>query len=183
MEFCRSFAGKGGRGFLAFGMERLRSWVARKFSGSSCLARCVLFAARHWAQFFRRAADIPAGSATQCRGGSCLKQINAGCATALRCGARRHVIHLVSPERLGRCLRTDVCPIDRSPAEANIISTATGKRRAFAFDMREMLRRANAAYDLRAAEYQKRAPAPNTCKPARLARAIRRGFGRRNRSQ
>ena len=60
------------------------------------------------ATFVRRAANIPAGSATQCRRGSRLKQLSTGCATAFRCGAWRYIIHLVPPERPGGCLRTSL---------------------------------------------------------------------------
>ena len=70
-----------------------------------------------------------------------------------------------------------------APSEAIIISMVMGKTDAFAFDRRGMLRRESAAYDLRAAGCLIHAPKPNTCRLARLGRAIRRGYGRRNRSQ
>ena len=171
---------------MAFGMKRLQSWVARKFSGSF-LPRYDVFHLSRVAERHLSGGRPVFPQVLQCRSGAVLASSKLTQATQRPLDVARGVmfIHLVSPERPCRCVRTDVrgWPIGRSPVEATIISTAMGRRRAFASDMRERLRRENAAYGLRAAGCLIGVPEPNTCKLVLLTRAIRRGFGRRNRSQ
>ena len=178
MELCRSFAGKGGRGswrsawngcdpgwhgnFRALPAS-LDVFYLPRVTGLNLSGGRPIFP------------QVPQRSAEEVLASSKLTQ---AAQRPLDLARGVTLSTWVSPERLGRCLRTDVWLIDRSLAEANIISTATGRRRAFDFDMREMRRRANAAYDLPAAGCRTRVPAPNTCKLARLSRAIQRGFGR-----
>lgn len=166
MESCRVFRWKGRPRFSAFGMERLRSWVAQKFSGSF-LPRYAVFHPSRVAELHFSGGRPVFPQVPQCRFEAVLAASKLTQATQRPLDVARGVM-----------LSTWFRQSDRSPAEANIISTATGKRRAFAFDRREMRRRANAAYDLPAAGCRTRVPAPNTCKLARLSRAIQRGFGR-----
>ena len=63
------------------------------------------------------------------------------------------------------------------------ISMVMGGRRGFAFDKLGMLRRESAAYDLRAAGCLIHGLRSSTCRWARPGKAIRRGYGRRNRLQ
>jgi hypothetical protein len=177
----------GGRGPLAFGMEGAAILGATENLG--------LFLPRYDVFHLSRVAGLhlsggrPVFPQVPQRGVEAVlasSKLTPSSATAVRFSAWAHIIYLVPPERPGCCcLRIEFhsWPIAKSPAEAHIISRAVGKRRAFAFDRREMLRRENAAYDLRAGGCQIRVPGPNTCRPARLTRATRRGFGRRNRSQ